>query len=130
MSDNLKESIEDIQYCYESLFSDPDDRPGYLNSAMAVVRAYLAEHPDDENEAVTVEWLLSVGFAEDDQATEGVDYVWINSGDRAYFDLQCWFKNTWRISDSDNDIALPAPMGRGDVRRLCAALGIKLKETK
>jgi hypothetical protein len=46
----------------ESLLETGDPFSGDDWSAMQVVRAYLAEHPADDDEPITAKWLESCGF--------------------------------------------------------------------
>lgn len=87
-----------------------------------LARAYLAENDETE---ITYDWLRSVGFQDDDERP----YLWINSGwERTPdFDLEAWNDGDWTVSDADNTLKLIPPKTRGDVIRLCAALGIPLK---
>ena len=87
-----------------------------------VSRAYLAEHPADDAEPLTISWLQSVllrcnvtayGTLENDLFTfrSGPDGAWA-----------VW---TWQM-DRDGEACLVVVKTRGDVRRLAAALGIQL----
>ncbi len=97
------------------------------HKAKAVAEAYLAEHPADDGDGLSVEWMQAVGF--------------VQSGGG-------W----WRLGEGTNSMALDyhdntevgdvfrLPSGsytpginvqtRGQLRRLCAALGVPLKEGK
>jgi len=92
------------------------DRRGVIQSAdgAAVCRAYLAEHPADDGEPVTAEWMKACGW-------EG-SYVGV-------FGIQglagFWDNGELHLS---KPYSLPAAT-RGQLRRLCAALGVPLKET-
>ena len=80
--------------------------------------AYLAEHPADEDELVTRAWLGEVGL--------GVEYSHeIGLG----FALHTHDLVPWGIVYEDAEMDLPPVKTRGDVRRLCKALGKELKET-
>jgi hypothetical protein len=93
----------------------------------AVASAYLAEHPADDAEPVDEAWLESVGFVHGDSAigsprmnsprapVDETQVVTIESDGAAYYDV-----------DDGHWVILPDVETRGDVRRLCAALGIEL----
>ncbi len=102
-----------------------------------IADAYLREHPADEGEPISEEWLKAVGFTRDDESCML----------RLYIDL-CSYNSTIVIgcpvcfaaieqvdgagphdSDDDSCVQIPFPQTRRDVRRLAAALGITLKET-
>lgn len=68
------------------------------------VQAYLAEHPADDMEPATHEWLDAVGVADVD-----IDGAWVR-----------------RCAEFEDGIC--GKWTRGDVRRLCAALGVIVKE--
>ena len=85
------------------------------------VAAALGEFfPADDDEPVTVEWLVSVG--------------WERRFGRSWPEIALPEQNTWLSWRGAGvwlvgfDIALCLAKTRGDVRRLCAALGIELKE--
>ena len=72
--------------------------------------AYLAEHPEDDEEPVTEKWLDSVF---------GPDGLEIQCHDE-WGQAITWFEGL-------GSVLIPMPKTRGDVRRLCKALGIPLK---
>lgn len=89
-----------------------------------VAVAYLAEHPADENEPVTEEWLRAVGFGDNGYnyagchlRLGGLEYA---TGDTNGFSP--WFYCGVLITDGGLKT-------RGHVRRLCNCLGIPLTET-
>jgi hypothetical protein len=79
--------------------------------------AYLAEHPADENEWITDDWLRSVGF-EGDDLTIASDYSTLEVF--VFDDGPKWWLN--------NQEFFPAPFTRGETRRLWRALGVQLHE--
>jgi len=85
------------------------------------VQTLLSEHLADDDEPVTVEWLESVGF-------KGIS-VMAEVILSAYVRLQ---RPSYDVVVRGNGAAFSPPLAtaetRGDVRRLCAALGIELKE--
>lgn len=119
MSDELRAAAERI------LDGDMPavDQPLWIaKSIRELCRFYLREHPSDDSEPVTEEWLRAVGFR-------------LMSGWPVWF-----FRESIEIrirSEHDSE-ANPAPFlriagqrifnpTRGDVRRLCAALGVALE---
>ena len=106
----------------------PEDRTFVIASCLAVVRAgrelssagmrlladeYIADHPADDDETVTAEWLDVLGFE--------------------YGNLSgLYIRNPrWSRYETPTNFftkVVPHPKTRGDVRRLCRALGIELKE--
>ena len=81
-----------------------------------VTQAYLAEHEADDDEIVTDEWLQSVGFTDDENTnlSLGPMELFLFSGG-----------NELLIDHSSGEYELKT---RGDVRRLCRALGIITEE--
>ena len=108
----------------------PADVGLMMDCAENLARAYLAEHDtapiadcyETDPANWRDEWLLSVGFKPHDEQ----DFLWINAGVDAMFDLQAVAVGPWLLADEECDIWIPRPKTRGDVRRLCAALGIEL----
>lgn len=106
-----------------------------IEDTAAVANAYLAEHPADDGEPVTADWLQSVGFGRHMQPAANCDLS-LQAGDFRLFVAvaiptreRYGFKpERWAV----NEVWLPeaaTPATRGHVRRLCAALGIPLTET-
>lgn len=100
-----------------------NDISGYVKTFIDMV---LAEHPADDDEAVTEEWLESVGFKHRVLRSEfGYEcmsiYLKIDNDDQ-------WFFGTDYGHEFDAEVMLKTPATRGDLRRLCKALGIELKE--
>lgn len=107
----------------------------------ALARMYLREHPADDDEPVTEEWLRSVGF--DHHGIGGFNRLiepsaaWKN-GDptRLFIDLDIPGSASVSMTQGvggrevHNYVAMtsmPGLLTRGQVRRLCAALGIELR---
>jgi hypothetical protein len=101
-----------------------------LGDDTTVCRAWLAEHPADDENPVDVEWLISVGFKWSNEDI-GEGYLWINnlkSGnkfDLIYLPTSC----VWLLSDEINELTLDVRT-RGDVRSLAKGLKIELGETR
>lgn len=71
-------------------------------------------------------WLRSIGFKPDDEQ----EYLFVNAGADAMFDLQAWAAGPWRLADPEGEIQIPRPKTRGEVLRLMAALNISPNGTK
>ena len=89
----------------------------YVNTAILLADAYAAEHPPDDDEPLTEEWFRSVG---------AVDIKWPTG-------LAIIITSTMYLYLSINGALLSGHLQkryrtRGEVRRLCAALGNPLKE--
>jgi hypothetical protein len=80
--------------------------------AKLVAAAYLVEHPADDDELINSTWIESVGLQFD---LTDHPYAYCHNGQ-----WQIW----WSLSLWLRDVNT-----RGDVRRLCAALGIEMKQT-
>jgi hypothetical protein len=88
--------------------------------AFDLALAYLADHPADDAEPVTAEWLASVGFTAGKfprDLIRGPVLRGVSSAGDEY-----WAIRTYPIP---NDAK---PWTRGHLRRLCAALGVPLTE--
>ena len=95
-------------------FVDFDNMPiECIKDLFVLAQAYIAEHPADDDEPVTDEWLDSVFGTDDSLCTEWHD--------------EWGEKITWL--DKFGLVSIPMPKTRGDVRRLCRALGIELNES-
>jgi hypothetical protein len=98
----------------------------YMKDKLETSKAYLTEHPADDGEAITEDWLRSVGF----EFSYLNKHLWIKSGKTGHLrhtsmamnvNSQLWFLNGLGCANCET---------RGDVRRLALALGIELQETK
>ena len=86
-----------------------------------VVLAEFVARPADDDELVTAEWLIRSGFKQ-----EIVNHpVFIERGDMT---LCIQYKRAWLNMGYRSQRLKPVET-RGDVRRLCAALGIELEES-
>lgn len=88
-------------------------------AARELADAYLAEHPADDGDLVTGEWLVAHGF---------------DSADSFAWDLHPirmeWFQgDTWEAVIS-NAVIVPDMGTRGAVRRLLACLGVQRAATE
>lgn len=142
MGDDLREAAERMRAYFRWREAHPDwngeplpDCPYYpigdrVWDGDALAHAYILDHPADDAEPVTEEWLRSVGFH--DSRYQGKRFS-LQLGDvrvcPPIADLGLWVG----IMEDDGDFysgakAIPQShiRTRGDVRRLCAALGITL----
>ena len=109
--------------------------------------ANTPDHPSDDGEAVTVEWLESVGFRSwDGDEDEFELYLRIRDeigwecrlayqANGIYAVRMCDPEDVGRVLSSEsvellNTRNTKPELTRGDVRRLCAALGITLAESE
>lgn len=92
-----------------------------MGKVYKVAQGYLAEHPADDEELVTEEWLRSVGFEPDGVHLALSGWGPSRNGCIQVYDAAKWILNgteTHRLST------------RGDVRLLFRALRIELKEAR
>lgn len=97
--------------------------------AMALAHAYLTEHPADEDEPVTEEWLRTIAHP-NPLSTRVYGFTIFACGIQVKvvphrireFEFQI------ELCQDDQNIALGKAKTRGQVRLLCRALGIELKE--
>jgi len=90
-------------------------------------QAYLAEHPADEDEPVTAEWLRSIGFERMHESSFDwhhplIAFVRVRACEVYPKLFHGCSAAGWHL------VALSAT--RGQVRLLCRALGVELKEGK
>lgn len=97
--------------------------------AYELAAAYLAEHPADDAEPVTADWLRGLGFVRGQQAAAD-DNLTLRAGG---VELTRWHRRgvpavEWSVQTAEDgaDWLPPClrPATRGHVRRLLAALGI------
>lgn len=94
----------------------------WMMDTVPLVTAYLAEHPADDDEPITERWLLSIGV----QHAENTRYV-LSQGKYERIWLYFWETGINAELAGGGEIVFAT---RGDVRRLCAALGIDLNQPK
>lgn len=88
---------------------------------IALSEAWLAEHPADDDEPITEEWLRGVGFRETKVSDEHFRIIRKDQVSVCCDDLSS--PTTWCMRGQE---FLCSFKTRGDVRRLCAAIGIEL----
>lgn len=125
MSDKqVREAISRIIESIDSRFSQAEG-----DDIQILIGAWLAEHPEDDDQSIDTKWLLSVGFEWNENETS--DYLLINNTnggnkfDLVYLPTSC----VWLLSDEVNELTLDIRT-RGDVRRLARALRVQLGEKR
>jgi len=94
-----------------------------LADGFLLARAYLAEHPEDDGEPVTEEWLRSsVGWIPvEGSGYIGRDGIIFCKGSESVY--SAWLQISQYYYDMRRIVRVET---RGDVRRLCKALGVSL----
>ncbi len=103
----------------------------------ALAAAWLAEHPADDAEPITAEWLaaLPTAFAVDlAWHGHGPETAWLADGESGRIGVRfCRYEKAWEayLCNADDfdgrERYLTAVPTRGHLRRLCAALGQPLR---
>ncbi len=106
----------------------------YADDETFAISTFLAEHLADDGDAVTVGWLESVGFREAGckRFSVALGVLIVSPPWGGFVEWWCAIANPeWRIGDRTSmpHTEILAPKTRGHVRRLCASLGIQLKES-
>lgn len=105
-----------------------------LNKLIFVARAHVAEHSADDGQLLTEAWLISAGFVKRGlyalaRTIETATCTFVLSC-ADYENLPCCWE-MWNEFDDNTEpegSCLPCqPKTRGEVRRLCEALGIELR---
>lgn len=125
MSDELRAAAEGVMESFNDLPQRAALRntPIYRN-AVKLAEAYLSEHPADDGEVVTKEWLRSIGFEPDStRPTWGLEFGPVLVTFTGAVSLKV---EICSCQDAALDVKISPT--RSDVRRLCAALGIALME--
>ena len=119
---NSAPPVADLRAAAELVRSKPTISNKYDNAASKLARAWLAEHPTDDDDPITPEWLLSVGFkaVPSDMGSTYHDHYQLDL-------LNLWQFNggPWLVNGAD----WMEFKTRVDVRRLTAALSLPLKES-
>ena len=134
MSDELKAAAErlrdlsgDVRDCLEGNL--PHDSPTYRGTLLFQVTeaalVLLSEHPADDDLPVTEEWLLSVGF----ESHAGCLARRIERGSLPWIEVIFDDDGGYMLMIGSEAVWDGLPQPRGDVRRLCRALGIQLKDS-
>lgn len=110
-----------------SFFEDPTALAEWHHDCELLITDYLTEHPADDNEPVTQDWLRSIHAKYN--GTQNNSKVWIiqfppsSRYFRFDFDGDGWGMDIVDIS-SDQSMTVLVDRSRGDVRRLWRAMGI------
>lgn len=133
MDSETKEALKRLHQCegneLSSGWQDHFDCPEIRADIITIAELALAEHPADDDEPIKAEWLMSIGFEKDGsgkEANEWLDLINIEASRKLsllenLYGLCCY-------TDADDECTVVKyPRNRGDLRRLCAALGFKLK---
>jgi hypothetical protein len=122
-------TTEELRACaiqaQEALHETGDPHNGDDWATMQVVKAWLADHPADDDEPVTTEWLAAVGITEDEGRANGDIYVCAWVGRWQHGRVEILIGKHWDQTYIPGGMT---PQTRGEFRRLCAALGVPLTE--
>lgn len=127
---DLRKTAQNLIDSYEAMSADCVAEE-YLLAVSQVARAYLSEHPSDDENPVTWAWLGEPNASENKHLTlEGihdgsVNEITIYVGHTTYPKERKQFCAVINHSPYMHAVILQT---RGHVRLLCAALGIELKE--
>jgi hypothetical protein len=147
MSDSLQPALDRLRNAVASGINYSEIYGYGPEHELAVLAsAYLIEHPEDDGETVTREWLTSVGFtAYDENERDPSKWLYFispkskeskgRSGPIVHLRIDPLYGcDGWSIVEAGDEhtgldsVQIPSCETRGDVRRLCAALSIPLKE--
>jgi hypothetical protein len=114
------------------VYGNEVDMPGqeltaWMCDRAVLADAYLAEHPADDDEPVTEEWLRAVGFVTHRQGVAIDMGLRSRGGPWLYFACCPGLVNPDWMFDDGRLLAAPDLNTRGHVRRLCEALGVPLR---
>jgi hypothetical protein len=131
-NDELREAAEFIKKPFVERLSDDFgemvDRANRLTAAANLLAdAYLASLDVVHDEPIDEAWLRSVGFEYDHRSQSLA--IASETYELAHRPGNCNYP--WTLDDDEGDTIslVPGPKARGDVRLLCKAFGISLKET-
>ncbi len=134
MNDELRAAAMDIIGKWEAKAGDSPVAE-LVRNAMKLAEGFINEHPADDAEPITEEWLSSIGFSKrgmfamDIKVPSKTCTFALSCAD--YENLPCCWElwNEFDDSTPSEGACLPCqPQNRGDVRRLADALGIPLTE--
>ncbi len=132
-TDELRAAAERLADLDLGMYQTPSDDDACIRAGVALGRAWLAEHPADDEEPITEDWLMSVGFKREMQPAASNHLTLrhlILSDDGADIPARI-ILTKWEYSDavrwSLNEAWIPSfkPKTRGEVRHLLIALGLK-----
>lgn len=142
----MNDDVQQVRRTAESMLIGGGDAPEWKR-IQAVARAYLADHPADDVEPVTAEWLESLGFVDTDENTLLARNRWLSepdlisgqvgqelrfvavNGDKngGVKDWSVEIRTAGKTWGKGQAVFYPNTT-RGHVRRLCTALGIPLTQ--
>lgn len=158
MNDDVKAAAERYRKHQQRLCEDEHHKSPYwlpltecwserrLEDANVLANAHLTEHPADDDEPVTEEWLRSIGFKDwpEDNDDKHLFSLFIRANEEIGWECRLAYQTNgfYAVRMCDVDVHLgvaesvelldsrnkTVKVTRGDVRRLCAALKIELKE--
>lgn len=126
--------LNDETRAAERLRKYMDGEPMYMSNPEGprddlakLANAYLREHPADDAEPVTEEWMNSLAC---EDSVSGLWYYFAVDASTSLIIAMASNRNWASVEDdaSTDGVFLRDISTRGDVRRLCWALGIELKE--
>ena len=110
-----------ISRVYDWPFGRDECKPDYTADKAAIINAYLAEHPVDDDEAIDEEWLRSVGFVLIEEPEEVPDGRYRHTG--TWLDVWDMNGDGWIVNAFDQAGIKPNMFTtRGQLRRLIASL--------
>jgi hypothetical protein len=123
--ERLRAACDSACSVFETL--PPNDDSPLLKLCWQLARRFVAEHQADDGEAITEEWLRSVGFT-DHRLGVGIGKAQ-GGGSVLYCSLKpVGIEPDWYLDAGHSPMThVHEPQTRGAVRRLAAALGIDLK---
>lgn len=128
-TEDLRAKAERVVWAHDQMeeLLGPTDPVGPVDVAIEVCRAWLAEHPADDNESVSTAWLDSLGFISVAGADDDEMYtVYDGHGGPALTlesdDQRCWMA---MLGDADGDVWPCDIHVRAQVRELLKALGVQ-----
>lgn len=135
--ENLRDTVDKLRYAA----CDPNS-PIYGSDMVPwiddVTTAWLQEHPEDDDTPLTAEYLRSLGFIDHGSFGLSLEFKKAYGDDTATFRLVasdwpnlaegcCWEIYCKSIECEEEGTMLPCePTTRGQLRKLCSLLGIKL----
>ena len=117
---DVRAAAERLTGPYDHVYWDGNAANRPELDSQIVAEDYLADHLVDDDEPVTAEWLKSVGF-------EIGDYGIAVIQNDDYLVLEMHTDGKWAEAyqaGNEDGIRLPDLLTRGDVRRVCSAIGI------
>lgn len=124
--ERLRVASESNEACVSVYGEDWVTSKDVQRDAAVVVYLALAEHPADDDEPVTVEWFVKCG-AKVENRPEGWVAVFEPAW-HAHTSLFIYWDGTVIAKNMGHEARLNEVETRGDVLRLCRALGIPLNE--